>query len=147
MLTSELDNQPENLCTFHATYVHTHGLYPLEMPSYALPLPLDVSSYSSPHVNGSILSQNVVCSGTEERLVDCRSSGPCTHAYDVGVICLSRKFFSIYVTQTYTLNHTIVVILPSASMHQHRGCTSEKRCCFVVTDEKSVSQSLFISGW
>ena len=38
---------------------------------------------------GPILKQFLICSGTENRLVDCSSSSSsCTHSEDAGVTCL-----------------------------------------------------------
>ena len=43
--------------------------------------------------SGSILLDNVVCSGTESRLIDCShnpiGSHDCNHAEDAGVTCLT----------------------------------------------------------
>lgn len=90
----------DRYCTLSATHVRMcmciYGLCPPKQTYFDIPsLPLDVSSYSSAQDSSLILLQNVACFGTEAKLIDCPHSGTCMHAENVGVICLSRKFFYV----------------------------------------------------
>ncbi len=47
---------------------------------------------------GPIILDNVMCTGVESRLVDCRHAGlevnTCSHSQDAGVLCRSGKWHS-----------------------------------------------------
>ena len=50
---------------------------------------------------GPVFLSNVACSGSEERLIDCRHSGfgvrgSCGHFEDAGVFCLPREQTGMY---------------------------------------------------
>ena len=62
----------------------------------------DATAYSSAHFgqgSGTIVLDDVRCTGTEDRLVDCsydRSTVDCTHSEDAGVRCrITRKCKSL----------------------------------------------------
>ena len=51
---------------------------------------------------GPIVLQDILCEGTEQRLVDCRalydgySTSYCSHSYDAGVVCETGDFFHFH---------------------------------------------------
>lgn len=68
----------------------------------------DVTYYSNAYFGqgtGPILLDNLICTGTESILVDCRHDGigqygSCTHADDTGVRCKTRKLLTLSCSQS-----------------------------------------------
>ena len=62
---------------------------------------------------GSILLDNVQCSGLESRLIDCPHSsvgtGSCVHTQDAGVRCQLREFSYVVVLTLLIMCHVLLL--------------------------------------
>lgn len=73
--------------------------------------------------NQSIFLDDLVCRGTEERLIDCISGGigmidgGCTHSDDAGLDCVERTF-------NHTVTYVVACLFYYSSLNINIGCES-----------------------
>ena len=78
----------------------------------------DTVSYTNAHFGqgtGSIYLDNVACTGTEERLINCsynRDPADCSHTQDVGIHCEPRKYIARTTSCVFPLKSTVKNSLP-----------------------------------